>query len=219
VSSGVATILAYPEYFFRLPLQELSKPLEQLRNPPNTNSALVKRSLSVSVLQRIELDANDDDFQGFEKECAKFESHRDGLILSLEQTPLNLEHPEFDNEVQVCRIPTDTIPTRRNKRTQSAPCLASKVLPANVIDEVDAWEDDFTLSDWVVPAVKEKAMKIVPDREIENWDSDFENENEIEIPAFMQVVQRQCKLDMDKIKNFVLHVQGKKAFIRFEYDI
>jgi hypothetical protein len=175
----------------------------------------------MSVLPRAVTDEEEDGFADFERECAEFEAHRGGLILSMEQN----EAVEF---LQTNPLPTviASIPKRyeglghrgmpsrtqarhpqKPRRIQSAPCVALSLLPPSLLDEMDQWEDDFTLNEWVVPEIRQEAEK-VPEKIIEAWDEDFVEQEEFEIPKYMQSAQTQFKTDMIHMKKFALHIKG-----------
>lgn len=198
--------------------------LKHLKTAQSTPNPIGRRAQSMSVLPRAATDEDDDGFAEFEKECAEFEAHRGGLILSMEQT----ETVEFLQSTHLPIVPTVTssipkryeglghrgVPSRTQarhpqqpRRIQSAPCVALSLLPPSLLDEIDQWEDDFTLNEWVIPEIRQEAEK-VPDMIIEAWDEDFDEQDEFEIPKYMQSVQTQFKTDMIHMKKFALHIKG-----------
>ena len=102
---------------------------------------------------------------------------------------------------------------QRARRIQSAPSVALNHLSPKLLDDLDAWDtDDFTLNEWVVPEVREKAIRQQQAKpEVEDWDDDFEVDDQdgLEIPNYMQSIQTKFKHDMLHMRQFALHIQGK----------
>ena len=101
----------------------------------------------------------------------------------------------------------------RARRIQSAPSVALNHLPPKLLDDLDAWDtDDFTLNEWVVPEVREKAIRQQQAKpEVEDWDDDFEvddDQEDLEVPNYMQSIQDKFKHDMLHMRQFALHIQG-----------
>lgn len=177
---------------------------------------------------------DDDDFGAFEVEASQMEAHRAGLILSMEQSASksstslvneesdrysalrqeNVRYPGLAHpKTATSRMLNRTQPHHplRSRRIQSAPSVALQNLPPNLLNDLDAWDTDgFTLNEWVVPEVREKALRQQQTHEeVEDWDGDFEvEEQDVEIPIYMQSIQMKFKSDMLHMRQFALHIQG-----------
>ncbi|KAJ3301487.1 hypothetical protein HDV03_000724 [Kappamyces sp. JEL0829] len=186
--------------------------------------------------------ADDDDFAAFEQEASQFEAHRSGLLLALEQSatapPVSKAQDRYigtNGGLAGNRYPglgtqspaktpaqgkqpmlnrTQPHHPQRCRRVQSAPSVALTHLPPNLLDEMDSWEDDFTLNEWVVPQVREKAQRQQqPRADIEDWDQDFEVEQDeqVEVPVYLEAIQDKFKIDMLQMRQFALHIQDLKV--------
>ena len=103
---------------------------------------------------------------------------------------------------------------QRSRRVMSAPSVALTQLPPKLLDDLDAWDtDDFTLNEWVVPEVKEKAIRQQQCQiDVEDWDNDFEvgEQENLEVPSYMTSIQDKFKTDMLHMRQFALHIEGKQ---------
>jgi hypothetical protein len=187
-----------------------------------------RRAQSMSILPSMKSQCNsspeDLEFALFEQEAGQFEAHRQGLLLAKEQAIISRD---TITESSANRYPglgvhapvkpyTNLERTQprhpvRSRRVQSAPSIALTQLSSKLLDDLDQWEDDFTLNEWVVPKVREKAERQQqPVQHIEEWDADFDDENEpVEIPLHVQEIQEKFKVDMLHMRKFALHIQGK----------
>ncbi|KAI8895468.1 hypothetical protein BC833DRAFT_601121 [Globomyces pollinis-pini] len=227
LTSGAATIVGFPSFFSYLPFNESIKrtftKIERTSNVPLTvGLANSRRAQSVCTLppERKIQNQPEDDFDEFEAECAAIESHRTGLILALEQTPIEVDkrYPGLRNQ-KPQPLPSRTQPHHplKSRRIQSAPCVVLSLLPPNLLDEMDAWDnDEHTLNEeWIVPSVREKAITQNQNNStqiVETWDDDFdvEDENDIDIPTYMKSIQTKFKTDMLHMRKFALHMQDLK---------
>lgn len=170
------------------------------------------------------------------------EAHRTGLLLSLEQSTAvdrtrcagtgseeqtryaglgkdGLRYPGLAQPKQLGGMMlnrTQPHHPQRSRRIQSAPSVALSNLPASLLDDLDAWEtDDFTLNEWVVPEVRAKALRqqeVVA--EVEDWEDDFDGDEEVEIPVYMQSIQKKFETDMLRMRQFALHIDGTHILIQ-----
>ncbi|KAJ3272886.1 hypothetical protein HDV01_005209 [Terramyces sp. JEL0728] len=135
----------------------------------------------------------DDDFAVFEAECAQIEANRNGLILETELKSTPVPDKRYVELGTRPALPTRTQSQHRLKprRIQSAPCVALSQLSPDLLDELDTWGvDEFTLNEeWIVPKVKIKAEKESNPISVETWDSDFEVDDDVEIPQYLSNVQ------------------------------
>lgn len=183
-------------------MNPLNVPLKDLNRPDSLGAS--RRAQSMSVLPRTVKLQEPDEFSDFEQECAEFEAHRAGLLAALEVEP-----PQQD---RYAALPARPLPSRtqpfhpRSRRVKSAPCLVLSQLPPSLLDDLDEWEDDFTITDFVVPEIKAKAEKQVKESNVETWDTDFEDD--LEIPGYIDRIQTKFKTDMQTMRNFALHIQG-----------
>ena len=197
LAAGVASLIAYPAFLQFIPMFK-----------PDT-AVLQRRAQSMSTLQRPEKlemyeDDGDDDFLAFEKECGELEAHRQGLVAAQSQS-----NTTIDTRYEALNIHSKKQRPFKPRRVQSGPARIMDSATKRIIEDMDDWDDDFTLGEYVVPQVQKKS-EVLNTKQIvtENWDGDFNEDEVLDIPDYMNCAQIKFQNDKSKVQRFALHILG-----------